>query len=117
MEKNDASAPDPGCEHLSELARILEDCVGCKWTVHVIEQVRAGVHRPGALVRTAPGLTTKVLNQRLAKLMRHGILERIAYPEVPPRVEYRLTAFGSRFVGLLDELESVRRAFAPSTTT
>jgi DNA-binding HxlR family transcriptional regulator len=93
------------------LTEILENCVGCKWTVHVLGQVRAGVVRPGALERSAPGLTAKVLAERLAKLVRFGLLERTAFPEVPPRVEYRLTAFGERFVGVLDELEAVRREF------
>jgi len=57
------------------------------------------------------GLTTKVVNERLAKMVAFGVLERTAYPEVPPRVEYRLTPFGERFNAVLDaiaELESER---------
>ena len=54
---------------------IVEDVIGCKWTLHVLARVRAGVRRPGQLVRTADGLTTKVLNERLAKLVRYGVLE------------------------------------------
>ena len=50
--------------------------------------IRGGVTRPGQLVRTAEGLTTKVLNERLSKLVRYGVLEKISYPEIPPRVEY-----------------------------
>jgi DNA-binding HxlR family transcriptional regulator/catechol 2,3-dioxygenase-like lactoylglutathione lyase family enzyme len=84
--------------------RIVEDVVGCKWTLHVLAQVRAGVNRPGALVRTAEGLTTKVLNERLSKLVRYGVLEKQAFPEVPPRVEYRLTPFGERLNGVLDAI-------------
>lgn len=93
------------------LEKIVEGCLGCKWTLHVLAQVRAGVCRPGALERSAPGLTAKVLNERLVKLVNFGILERTAYPEVPPRVEYRLTAFGKRFVDVLDQLERLRAEF------
>ncbi|MCC6164326.1 MAG: helix-turn-helix transcriptional regulator [Acidobacteria bacterium] len=88
---------------------IVEDVVGCKWTLHVLEQVRAGVHRPGALVRTTEGLTRKVLYERLAKLVRYGVLVREAYPEVPPRVEYHLTPFGERLNTVLDAIDALQR--------
>lgn len=92
----------------STVREIVEDVVGCKWTLHVLAQVRAGVTRPGQLVRTAEGLTTKVLNERLAKLVRHGVLVKIAYPESPPRVEYQLTAFGTRLNTVLDAIEALQ---------
>ena len=95
------SAPD--------VAEIFEGCLGCKWTLHVLEQVRRGVNRPGALVRTAEGLTAKVLNERLAKLVRFGILEKVSYAEVPPRVEYAFTPFGRRFLSVLDQIDQLRR--------
>ena len=98
------SAPD--------VAEIFEGCFGCKWTLHVLGQVHRGVTRPGALVRTADGLTAKVLNERLAKLVRLGILEKISYPEVPPRVEYGFTPFGRRFLRILDEIDQLRREVA-----
>ena len=90
------------------IRRIVEDVVGCKWTLHVLAQVRGGVNRPGALVRTAPGLTTKVLNERLSKLVRYGVLEKQSFPEVPPRVEYRLTALGERLNGVLDAIDALQ---------
>lgn len=90
------------------IRRIVEDVVGCKWTLHVLAQVRAGVNRPGALVRTAEGLTTKVLNERLSKLVRYGVLEKHAFPEVPPRVEYRLTPLGERLNGVLDAIDALQ---------
>jgi DNA-binding HxlR family transcriptional regulator len=90
---------------------MLEDVLGCKWTVQILMQVRSGVCRPGALERLLDGLTTKVLNERLAKLVRFGILDRLAFPEVPPRVEYVLTPFGTRFAALLDEVENLSRDF------
>ena len=90
------------------IRRIVEDVVGCKWTLHVLAQVRGGVNRPGALVRTAEGLTTKVLNERLSKLVRYGVLEKQSFPEVPPRVEYRLTPLGERLNGVLDAIAALQ---------
>lgn len=88
---------------------MVEDVLGCKWTLTVLQLIRQGIYRPGAMERAVDGLTTKVLNERLRKLVRYGILERIAYPEVPPRVEYKLTAFGTRFVGILQAIEELEQ--------
>jgi DNA-binding HxlR family transcriptional regulator len=98
-------------EASSKLIAMFEDCVGCKWTLHILMQIRSGVNRPRALVKTKKGLTTKVLNERLAKLVQFGILDKFSYPEVPPRVEYRLTSFGQEFVEILDRLEALHQKF------
>ncbi len=90
------------------VTEIFEKCVGCKWTLHVLSQIRRGVCRPGQLERTAAGLTTKVLNERLVKLTRFGILEKTSFSEVPPRVEYELTPFGERFVEIVDQIEQLQ---------
>ena len=83
--------------------KMAEDILGCKWSLTVLQLVRQGVCRPGAMERSVEGLTTKVMNERLRKLTRYNILERHAYAEVPPRVEYELTSFGKKFVGILDQ--------------
>lgn len=59
------------------------------------------------------GLTTKVQSDCLRKMVNLGILEKIAYPEVPPRVEYELTAIGQRFVMILDDLAELQSDMAP----
>lgn len=91
-----------------DVATILQNVLGCKWTLHILGQIRQNVNRPGELVRSADGLTTKVLNERLTKLIRFGILLKTSYPEVPPRVEYELTEFGKRFSNLLDEVDRLQ---------
>ncbi len=91
---------------------IFEKCIGCKWTLHVLSQIRAGVMRPGQIERSADGLTTKVLNERLKKLVRLGIIERRSHPEIPPRVEYRLTEFGARLVEIIDQVHDLHRRHA-----
>jgi DNA-binding HxlR family transcriptional regulator len=57
--------------------------------------------------RELPGLTTKVLNERLRKFVRFGVLARHAFPETPPRVEYKLTPFGERFARILEMIEEL----------
>jgi DNA-binding HxlR family transcriptional regulator len=99
---NDTRAAPP-------VARMVEDIVGCKWSLAVIGAVRRGVCRPGALEHSIDGLSKKVLNERLAKLVRYGILDKHSYAEMPPRVEYRITPFGEKFCGLLDGIEALQR--------
>lgn len=95
------SSPQP------TVAYIVEHTLGCKWMLEVLRLIRAGVNRPGAMTRAVEGLTTKVLSERLSDLVRFGIVEKISYPEIPPRVEYRLSEFGLRFVGILDMIDSL----------
>jgi DNA-binding HxlR family transcriptional regulator len=88
--------------------RLLEDVIGCRWTISVLRAVKSGVRRPGALERHIPGISAKVLSDRLKNFQHAGILERVAFPEIPPRVEYRLTPFGKKFTKLLRELEKLQ---------
>jgi DNA-binding HxlR family transcriptional regulator len=87
---------------------MVEDIVGCKWSLAVLGAVRGGVCRPGAMGHAIAGLSKKVLNERLSKLVRFGILERHAFAELPPRVEYRLTPFGDKFCGVLDGIDRLQ---------
>jgi len=94
------------------VAEMVENIVGCKWSLRVLALVREGVNRPGAIEHAVAGLTAKVLNERLRKLGRYGILDKTIYAESPPRVEYRLTPFGQRFSVLLDEIEVLEKSLA-----
>ncbi len=95
-----------------EVKRVVETIVRCKWSLTVITLVRTGVNRPGAMERQVPGLTTKVLNERLRKLLNFGIFTKAVFPEVPPRVEYSLTPFGEKFVKLLDAIDELEKEMA-----
>lgn len=96
------------------VSRMVEDIVGCKWSLAVLDLVRRGVSRPGAMEHAIEGLTAKVLNERLRKLLRYGILDKTSYPEVPPRVEYRLTSFGMKFAGVLDQIARLDAEIDPA---
>ena len=87
----------------------MESVIGCKWSLTVIDLVRRGVHRPGAMEHAIDGLSAKVLNERLVKLVRFGILEKTSFAEVPPRVEYHMTSFGREFSALLDQVDLLEK--------
>ena len=87
---------------------MVETIYGCKWSLTVYQLLASGINRPGEMVRSVEGLTTKVLNECLRKNVGFGILERVSYNEIPPRVEYNVTEFGSKFMRILDELEKLQ---------
>ncbi|MFE5395532.1 winged helix-turn-helix transcriptional regulator [Streptomyces sp. NPDC056568] len=70
------------------------DVIGGKWKVLILWALGEGPLRFGALRRELPGVTEKVLAAHLRELEADGIVHREEYGEVPPRVEYSLTARG-----------------------
>jgi DNA-binding HxlR family transcriptional regulator len=56
--------------------RRLEDVVGCKWSAAVLAAIGRGVSRPGQLERFIPGISTKILNERLRKLVDYRLITR-----------------------------------------
>ena len=92
----------------SEVALMVESIVGCKWSLVVLQLLREGVNRPGAMERSVPGLTAKVLNERLRKMVRFGICEKEVFPVAPPHVEYQLTEFGKKFITLLQGIDHLQ---------
>jgi len=69
------------------------ELVGDRWTLLLIRDLSLGLSRHDEL-RKSTGIPTATLAARLKHLVRHGIAERLPFPERPPRVEYRLTAKG-----------------------
>ncbi|WP_296805212.1 helix-turn-helix domain-containing protein [Thiocapsa sp.] len=85
----------------------LEDVVGCKWSVSVLQAVGAGIARPGALERHIDGISTKVLSERLRKLTHYGLLSKQVFAESPPRTEYGLTEKGRKLVSIIDQIRTL----------
>lgn len=75
------------CSPSRQIAQVVEEIIGCKWSISVIGCVRSGVVRPGAMERSIPGISAKVLNQRLRRFLTYGILEKSVFQERPYHVE------------------------------
>ncbi|MVX59769.1 transcriptional regulator [Streptococcus danieliae] len=67
--------------------------------------ISTGTKRFNELQRNIPGITQSILTRHLRQLEKDKLVHRTVYPEVPPRVEYRLTQLGRSFQGVLDEVE------------
>ena len=88
-------------------AEVMYKICGCKWSLTVFQLLSEGINRPGEMVRSVDGLTTKVLNDCLRRNLEFGLIEKTIYPEVPPRVEYAITDYGQRFMQVLDRLQAL----------
>ncbi len=85
----------------------LEDVVGCKWSAGVVASIHKGVHRPGELERYIPGISKKILNERLRKLSAYGLIERTEIPEAVKHVEYHLTPTGRKLADVIEQLHAL----------
>lgn len=81
--------------------------MGCKWSVSVLHSIAQGVIRPGELERNISGISTKVLSERLRKLVAYGLLKKQVFAEVPPRTEYSLTANGKKLVTIIAQIQDL----------
>jgi DNA-binding HxlR family transcriptional regulator len=78
-----------------ELARELLGRIADKWTLSVIELLgEQGVLRFSRIAEGVGGVSQKMLTKTLRQMERDGLVTRRVYAEVPPRVEYQLTAMG-----------------------
>lgn len=81
------------------------DLLAHKWTFQIVAVLLAGPRRFSTLRAAVPGLSDKVLSQRLRELELGGVVTRTHFPEIPPRVEYALTPAGSALRGVIGELQ------------
>ena len=77
----------PRYEHAIQL-------LGKRWTGLILDSLLDGSRRFCELTATVEGLSDRVLSDRLRELESEGIVQRIVYPQIPVRVEYRLTEKG-----------------------
>jgi DNA-binding HxlR family transcriptional regulator len=104
-----ASRPAPREASRVVVADMVESIVGCKWSVRLLWLLADGRSRPSALLRACPGLSAKVMHERLRKMLRFGLVERRVFGERPPvEVEYLLTPLGRRFMRVLDEVRRLQ---------
>lgn len=88
------------------------EMLGGKWRLLVLHQLAAGPLRFGELRRQLPDISEKVLVQELKHLATSNLLVRTSHGEVPPRVEYHLTALGREALPLLAATAAFGSAYA-----
>ncbi len=75
-----------------------------KWKIRLLWFINEGYQRPGALQRKIPDASRRVLTMQLKELEQHELVSKIIFPQMPPKVEYSLTAFGKSLIPVLSAL-------------
>jgi DNA-binding HxlR family transcriptional regulator len=78
--------------------------IGGRWKLLILRELLCGVSRFGELRRRLNGISDKMLAQHLRELEHDGVIERKVYAEIPPKVEYSLTASGKSLKPVIDGL-------------
>jgi len=80
------------------------EVIGGKWKCVILCHLTHGTKRTSELKRLMPDITQKMLTQQLRELEEDGVINRIVYNQVPPKVEYELSDYGWSLQSILDSL-------------
>jgi DNA-binding HxlR family transcriptional regulator len=89
-------------KHTECPAEITICLIGNKWKLLILRELSFGTKRFGELLRKVVGISQKVLTQSLRSMEEDGLISRKVYAEVPPKVEYAMTALARDLSKLLD---------------
>ena len=78
--------------------------IGGKWKPIILYLISKGGNRFGVLHRGIAGISKQMLTKQLRELENDGVLERVIYPEIPPRVEYFITPKGKSLFPIIDQM-------------
>ena len=93
----------------------LINVLSSKWVLFVLPVLRDGPKRNAALLRSIEGISQRMLTQTLRHLEKYSLVERRDFGEVPPKVEYALTALGESLAKRLETLDEWLRENHGST--
>lgn len=100
----DPASRDPGDEPITGFCPLYHraiEIIGRRWTGVIIRALLAGATRFSEIRTTVPGLSDRLLSERLKELEAQGIVERSVLPRTPVRIEYRLTPKGEALASVV----------------
>lgn len=78
--------------------------IGGKWKLILLYMIRTDRNRYSLMLKSIPEISKQTLTNQLRELEADGIIERIIYPEIPPRVEYKITSYGSTLLPIIESM-------------
>ena len=90
------------CPHFHRAVEL----IGRRWTGAILSAMLSGASRFTDIVNAVPGLSDRLLSERLKELECEGIVQRVVHPETPVRIEYLLTAKGHDLGAVVEEVRT-----------
>ena len=78
--------------------------IGGKWKPSIIHMIRTDRNRYSILLKNITEISKQTLTNQLRELEADGIIERKIFAEIPPRVEYTITAYGKTLLPIIDNM-------------
>lgn len=78
--------------------------IGGKWKPSIIHMIRTDRNRYSILLKNITEISKQTLTNQLRELESDGIIERMIFPEIPPRVEYTITDYGKTLLPIIDSM-------------
>ncbi len=94
--------PSPYCPVFQEAVEL----IGKRWAGAIVRSLLSGAVRFSDILNQVPGLSDRLLSERLRELEAQGIVERRVYPELPVRIEYTLTPKGAELREIVVTIDS-----------
>ena len=106
MDTDSLTAFCPRFHHTVEL-------IGRRWTGAILRAMLAGSVRFSEIAATVPGLSDRLLSERLKELEAEGVVNREVFPETPVRIEYHLTEKGRALAPAIEALSAWAEQWLP----
>lgn len=85
---------------------LTKEILGGKWKMSLIYAINSDIRRPSQLEKAFPDLTKRVLSRELKELESHGVINKKIFPQLPPKVEYSLSALGKSLLPIIDLMDN-----------
>ena len=88
--------------------------IGGKWKPSIIHRIRTDRNRYSLLLKSIPEISKQTLTNQLRELEADGVISRIIFPEIPPRVEYSITEFGATLLPIIESMYQWAKVHMPN---
>lgn len=107
--REETGALTPFCASYTQAIEI----IGRRWTGAIVRSMLAGSGRFSEILTAVPGLSDRLLSERLKELEQEGIVRRSVLPSTPVRIEYSLTEKGQGLAAVVHSVAEWAEAWAP----
>lgn len=117
LRNNDRMEPETRPTALCPRYHHAVELIGRRWTGAIIRIMLGGTTRFSDMTQAIPGMSDRMLSERLKELEAEGIVERSVFAETPVRIEYRVTDKGRALSDVVESIGAWAEEWLPLDST